>query len=411
LLVNELSVVRIPIVSRVGRIWVFVAVCVVLVGVGFGAGWVVRSPQSGAVTAVRAAVVVYATAEMRTVSVGLRAQGVVSDSEKLTVLGTGVTMGSGVDASKPGVEGSKPGGGQEPGGEKGPGGGAGVSGGGRAVVTRVGLGVGDAAVNGELLATVSDRPFFVLGMRIPPFRDLRRGDQGSDVKSLQVALGVSETGVVDSATLRAVQKLYARYGLVPPGGVGAGMYIAAGEILPVSVTPPPVVESVAGVGDVLGAGRPLAILRVGVPTIRFRATVASLSTVKQGALVKISGLKGRVVEGSVTSVSGFRGADSQQASLQPGYEVVVSFTEPPAADEFPTGQSVTVTDAATPPPSLAVPQVAIKQDASGPYVLKAPKDDSGHPGRVSVTVLAQSDGWVAIAAEGLVAGDRVQVQP
>src|SRR6218665_3807646 len=172
-----------------------------------------------------------------------------------------------------------------------------------------------------------------------------------------------------------------------------------------------VVESVAGVGHVLGAGRPLAILRVGVPTIRFRATAASLSTVKQGALVKISGLKGRVVEGSVTSVSGFRGADSQQASLQPGYEVVVSFTEPPAADEFPTGQSVTVTDAATPPPSLAVPQVAIKQDASGPYVLKAPKDDSGHPGRVSVTVLAQSDGWVAIAAEGLVAGDRVQVQP
>src|SRR6218665_97524 len=111
LLVNELSVVRIPIVSRVGRIWVFVAVCVVLVGGGFGAGWVVRSPQSRAVTAVRAAVVVYATAEMRTVSVGLRAQGVVSDSEKLTVLGTGVTMGSGVDASKPGVEGAKPGGG------------------------------------------------------------------------------------------------------------------------------------------------------------------------------------------------------------------------------------------------------------------------------------------------------------
>src|SRR6218665_2215835 len=140
LLVNELRVVRIPIVSRVWGIWVFVAVCVVLVGVGFGAGWVVRSPQSGAVTAVRAAVVVYATAEMRTVSVGLRAQGggvvvvgggvvvyataemrtvsvglraqgVVSDSEKLTVLGTGVTMGSGVDASKPGVEGAKPGGG------------------------------------------------------------------------------------------------------------------------------------------------------------------------------------------------------------------------------------------------------------------------------------------------------------
>src|SRR6218665_1985859 len=105
LLVNELSVVRIPIVSRVGRIWVFVAVCVVVVGVGFGAGWVVRSPPSGAVTAVRGAV-------------GVRAQGVVSGSEKLTVLGTGVTMGSGVDASKPGVEGSKPGGGQEPGGEK-----------------------------------------------------------------------------------------------------------------------------------------------------------------------------------------------------------------------------------------------------------------------------------------------------
>src|SRR6218665_2248205 len=43
----------------------------------------------------------------------------------------------------------------------------------------------------------------------------------------------------------------------------------------------------------------LVILGVGVSMIRFRATVASLSTVKQGALVKISGLKGRVVEGSV----------------------------------------------------------------------------------------------------------------
>jgi peptidoglycan hydrolase-like protein with peptidoglycan-binding domain len=109
-----------------------------------------------------------------------------------------------------------------------------------AVVTAVYARRGELLHLGRPLLEVSGRPLFALEGRFPPYRDLRAGDEGSDVRQLQRALGKlgmlrRVSGVYDSATTEAVRRLYRDAGYRTPhpdasaGGVISGGANAAGD--------------------------------------------------------------------------------------------------------------------------------------------------------------------------------------
>lgn len=82
---------------------------------------------------------------------------------------------------------------------------------------------------------------------------------------------------------------------------------------------------------------------------------------------------------------------------------------PPGTEGFAADQSVTVTAGSAAAESLAVPPlIAVRQEEGVPYVLL---EKNGEPRRVNVKVMAQADGWAAIAdMDGLAPGDEVKLQ-
>lgn len=91
---------------------------------------------------------------------------------------------------------------------------------GPSVVTRL-VPAGTVVSSGELVATISGRPVFVLQGRQPSYRDLGPGMSGEDVGQLERALrraGYAPgpvDGVYDAATETAVSALYRRHGFQP----------------------------------------------------------------------------------------------------------------------------------------------------------------------------------------------------
>ncbi|BAS09307.1 hypothetical protein AHiyo4_27290 [Arthrobacter sp. Hiyo4] len=164
------------------RTWAFLAGCLVVAGLAFGLGTLVRSADATVLDARSQTIPVYATVDSRAVSDDVRIQGEIVGSDSYSV-----------HAQIP--EGAS-----------------------RGVVTHVAVQQGAALTNGTLIGAVSDRPIFVFSLDAPLFRDIRAKDTGTDVASLQKALGVSLSGVMDWQTQEAVRRLYAEAEFVPPGG-------------------------------------------------------------------------------------------------------------------------------------------------------------------------------------------------
>lgn len=380
---TESGTAKLPPIARIGRVLGFTVTCLIIIGVGFIVGYFVRSPQLSALDADREPITVFAEAESRTVSTGLNEQGFVNAAQTLTIPGLRAEAGQ------------------------------------KAVVTKTSVSSGVVVENRMMVATVSDRPLFALKLVVPPYRDIHVNDQGSDVASLQEALGVNQTQKVNWATLVAINKLYRENDVTAPKDGEGNVYLPIAEVLPIIVAEPTRVESVANVGTILDTETPLLKLRAGQVTVSFRVTVAKLALIKVDNPVKIRSGQGVIVEGLVSAVSGFLPASAGEGTAIPGYDVRVKFLQPPATGDYPPGQSVIITDIDIPPPSLAVPQLSIRQDGTGNYVLKKQDLKTGNKTpttkpttvRISIKVTAQNDGWVAVTADSLNAGDQVQVQP
>jgi len=91
---------------------------------------------------------------------------------------------------------------------------------GEAVVTNIGVNVGDEAVEGTRLVEISGRPVFVMAGEVPVYRTLKPGMSGADVSQLQQALTrLGYTPDIDGkfgqATKDAVTAFYAAAGYTP----------------------------------------------------------------------------------------------------------------------------------------------------------------------------------------------------
>lgn len=364
---DDRSVRRLRRLAHPGRALAFLLI-IVVIGVGaFILGTLVRSPDASVLDARDQTVAVYASAESRVVSDEVRIQG--------EAMGT-ATQPVYVDPP---------------------------DGAAFAVVTSIAAETGSELPNGTLLGTVSDRPVFVFSVQVPLFRDLRRGDSGSDVANLQAALGVEQSGEVDGATLDAVRQLYASVDIEPPGGDGYNTYIKLTEFHSVPQAGQLRLASITPVGSRLGPDTPFASLGTGAPYINVRASVSEAGQIALGSEVTVQRSGNASVAGVVASIGEFESAGTD-SGRPPGRDIHVDV---PVEAALAPGEPVSVVFGAEGEPLLAVPTLAIRSDVQGEYILK---DAMGtETERISVEVLRNAQGWTAIDTPELRVGDRVLV--
>lgn len=259
---------------------------------------------------------------------------------------------------------------------------------------------------GAFVGEISGRPYFILAPPLALYRDLRAGDQGADVASLQASLTasglkVAKTGTVDEETLAAVGKLFEDAGKALPGvetaAEGAGAYIPYAQLLPSSGGP---ITSSAALGARIDSEHPLLRIEVAPKSIRAFAAPDQV-----GALTTGTVLHGEVgdstIEATVAAVGDFQ---EEEGGKLPGHPVRIE-TEPGALEDLSVGQSIvlsTSTSDAAPGPS--VPLTAIRTDQAGTYVIVKAGQAST---RQSVTVLRRAGGWAAVS--GVESGAEVKV--
>lgn len=314
-----------------------------------------------------------------------------------------------------------------------------------AVVTRQVVKAGDVVKPGSLIGAVSGKPVFALSAPLALYRDLYTGDRGDDVTSLQRAmqqagLAVEVTGWVDWRTTAAVTKLFVDNDFAAPttpvrteadssdGDRNAstpapsssptvespGEEVVVEAFIPyrsfasLSVAEATVTNSLP-LGATVTAEAALSTVQTSVNNVSFRADPVLAAELSEGQEVSIQ-TDSQQIAGSIASIGPFAEASEGRS---PGRDVIVSSDDPTFAG-LTAGLSVTVLPQARNEQTLAVPTVAIRQDAQGSFVLvpDAEDDSNGIPDarRVPVTVNYSGNGWTAIAGESLAVGAEVIVQ-
>lgn len=299
----------------------------------------------------------------------------------------------------------------------------------RLVLTAAAKTVGSVVVPGELLAAVSGRPLLVLPSGVPLYRDIELGDSGPDVAALHGALAgfgyaVSSADTFETGTQRALIDWYKAAGYEAPTSTPSPKATKPGDVdsHPLSTKQAPdavvfrwkefvqvpgdtgTIAAMAGNGSVLGEDGIVAQVKIADDSIVARADVVQSESFPVGGAVTVRA-GSAVLETKVGLVSHFLEGDQSKNEI-PGKDI--TFAVPPGTQGFAADQSVTVTAGSAAVESLAVPLIAVRQEEGVPYVLL---EKNGEPRRVNVKVMAQADGWAAIAdVDGLAPGDEVKLQ-
>jgi peptidoglycan hydrolase-like protein with peptidoglycan-binding domain len=299
----------------------------------------------------------------------------------------------------------------------------------RPIVTSV-AGAGTVVKEGDVVATISGRPVFVLSGGQPSYRDLGPGMSGRDVLQLEGALHRAglPTGRVDgrydSGTEAAVTELYHRHRLQPlratdaelasllpietrlvaGGRPRSGVLVPADEVVFLRSVPARVAELLVPVGAVPGAK--LMTMTDSVVSVDGTMPTDDAALVKVGAAATVDEAnlgvqaKGRV--SAIASSPGTEGADAVHVAF-----TVVVDNPPPAV----VGASVRVTipvsrsEAA----KLTVPVSAVSLAADGTSRLQ--RSVAGKLEFIAVKTGLAADGYVVVTPVSgvLAAGDRVVV--
>jgi hypothetical protein len=274
-----------------------------------------------------------------------------------------------------------------------------------AVVTRAAYSVGDTYQWGSLIGVVSGQPLFGLPAPLPLYRDLTLNDDGDDVKALQRSLtasghSVDIDGVVGRETLEAVRAVFNAFDF----DLAEPAVIPHHQLIGVGADGLDVVQ-IAEVGTRLGPDEAMIKLRAPRKFVTFFADAVHASSLSVGQGMRIQASM-KSYEAAVTWV----GPPGEKDANRPaGHEVrleTAGLELSPLVD----GTSVTVSPLEEIVPTLAVPLSAIRQDSRGAYV-EVQNRASGNKEfvRLSVEVLRTSEGWAAVLADGLAAGDKVAV--
>lgn len=289
---------------------------------------------------------------------------------------------------------------------------------------------GDRVGSGDVLATISGRPVFVLEGRIPSYRDLGPGMTGADVRQLERSLrglGLRPgrvDGRFDAATGSALSRLYRRHryaplvadatdlaesrpaeaGMVSGASAQPGVQLPSDEVVFVPSGPLRVSELPSPVGA--EADGPLARVTDSDVVVEGQLPVEQAGRVREGARVLVDeptlgiDATGRVA--AVAGRAGTKGADGFHVWFQ------VAVAKPPP--EL-VGSSVrlTVPIRSTRTAQLTVPVTAVSIGPDGGSRVERWRD--GAVEVLPVTTGLSADGYVSVTPEDgtLEVGDEVVV--
>jgi peptidoglycan hydrolase-like protein with peptidoglycan-binding domain len=197
--------------------------------------------------------------------------------------------------------------------------------------------------SGHVVARIDATPLIALATSTPLYRDLRRGDKGRDVRSLQRELArlghrTATDGRYGWTTARAVRKLQKAAGIIDPDG-----RIAYGKILwlPATTVSPQTCELVRGASVSSGA----AVAKVppqltGVTVTSMRATL-----VDGGRRIRVMGVTGPLrADGTATDAAFLRKVAAtreyrliQASGKDPELTATISLTKPVDTLKVPPG--------------------------------------------------------------------------
>lgn len=296
-----------------------------------------------------------------------------------------------------------------------------------------------------VVVEVSGRPVIGWDLPFPLYRDLRGGANGPDVEAVQRALHDTGhysgpvDGVYGTGTALAVEALYRAASAEPPAppqeavdaaraadqavaearaaqsaepgaqdddqGTDSSRTLAdarraAAEAHTAALTPLPAAETfdldgpqvtlvqVSAIGTVVEPGGPVAQVRSGAATVTARVGVGGAEAYTVGAAVTVSAPGGGpTTEGTVSAVGQFV-AEATDDGAPPGFDITVELPEDAGLSD--AASVIVSTTGAGDVAGLAVPLVAVREDASGTFVLRLPPDlaepTERDAARVAVTV-------------------------
>lgn len=282
------------------------------------------------------------------------------------------------------------------------------------------LNPGDGVRPGTVAGVVSNRPYFLLPAPLALYRDLRVGDRGLDVTSLQNSLAASgyiieNNGVVDWTTMDAVQAVFQNAGFFLPLIDNAernqdtsweDQFIPFRQLLALPGGEP-IVTKVAPIASEITGENPLLEVRVSKPFFSFTADVMSADSLEVSEAVSVK-MGADSLAARITNIGEFTAAGAEGSPA--GRLVTVELDD--ATQEIPANQQATVTlSGEQQAESLAVPATAVRvRDNGSNYVITKNSDPTATPAesQLDITVLRSGGGYVAIEGE-LVAGDQVKV--
>jgi len=286
------------------------------------------------------------------------------------------------------------------------GGGAGGTGNAQQVVTKIFHPPGSFVAPGNAIIEVAGRPFFVFAGKVPAYRDMARGESGSDIAQLQAGLeslgfsiGGDTSGVYGPGTSAAVAAFYNGLGYKAPAvslgpKTGRGPEVPLSEIMFVPRFPARIVKLGGKVGSIVSGS--LVTLSLGSPAIRGQLNPAFGALVRPGMHVTIT------AQGSPATAHGIIGSVIKKAqtakSISGGlyYPMRIKLRKPLPPSMGP-GQNVilSIRAAQSNGPMLAVPEAALFGGQDGKdYVSKVTGPNSAT--KVHVTVVTEGDGLVGI---------------
>lgn len=255
-----------------------------------------------------------------------------------------------------------------------------------AVFTRDGASPGQEIGAGSAIATIAERPLFVLPGSTPAYRSMGRGDDGPDVKQLQLALvGLgyevwNTDGVFDIGTSRAVFAFYEDRGYqpaLPSGAVTDGDWLAGAPFGEIIFAPsfPVISQSTCGVrGETPEAD--VCELAGGDPQLAMRLPSSETArlTAEQAVYVDIGGVTLEARLGRVLREE--RGGSSDEQSVS-ALAATVYLLEPAEEANLQLGDVGTahVPIAASADTALRIASSALREDADGSTWLTTPKGE------------------------------------
>jgi len=287
---------------------------------------------------------------------------------------------------------------------------------------------------GQLIAEIDGRPVFVLRGRLPPYRDLRKGDHGPDVTQLQRALAglgyanFDPAGEFGQSTALALLLFYRHLGYTAPvrhtprrspgksGGAGGpfgdgggipDVYLPMSEVVFIPGKSALVASVGARVGRQPGAA-PVLTLATGRPYVSGHLTAHQAAQARRGIPAIITAASPRLTAGGTVTRIGPLPATGGVG----GYPVRMRTRRPLPQRMIGAQVRLTLEAAVTASPVLTVPVAAIIAAGRGRPARVLKVTPAGQHVSVPVFTGPTADGLVAVQPvrrASLRPGDRVLV--